>query len=435
MKFKIILFLFSISYISPSRGQSSIPLDSAQIYYEEVKAICDKDHGKLWGIHIYAPTLLISPKTLDVISNEIDNEGLLQKKENLYIGKFPSDKIIANSTTRFGGKDFTMVSLPLPNDKYNRNVLLIHEMFHYYQPQLGLSLPEGISYDNIHADEMQARVYFKLEWNALEKAVMESNPQLVKQYINDALIFREYRQSLFEGSIKNENLFELHEGLPEYTAHKLCSTSDDMLKKQILRTKERIAASPSYVRSFAYLSGLMYGYLLDKANIEWRKDIRYDSNLNKILKTAYAIETSEDLDNAQIEIRDRYDYVSINNLETIRKAEKNKVLAQYTETFTQKPILTISLRNPQIGFDPRNVVAMGEPGSIYPKNFVAVDEWGKLTVSDGGCLLANNWKQITIPAEEMIINNKLIRTSNWSLELNDNYIVEKVGNNYIIIKK
>lgn len=435
MKYKITLLITSFYYINLLFGQNSLSLDSANLYYKEVKTICKKDNGKLWGVSIYAPTLFISPQTLDVISNEADNEALLKKKDKLYIGKFPENKIIANSTTHFGGKDFTMLCLPVPNDKYDRKALLIHEMFHYHQPQLGLSLPDSIGYNNSHADEMQARVYLKLEWNALEKAVTADNPQLSKQYINDALIFRAHRRSLFENSTENENMFELHEGLPEYTAHTLCSTSDEMLKEKILGLKKRISASPSYVRSFAYLSGPMYGYLLDKANTEWKKGIKFDNDFDSLIRMAYNIELPNDINDVQIKIRDNYDYEAINDFETKRKEEKDKTLARYKEVFTQKPIVTIYLSNPQVGFDPRNVISMGDQGSVYPQNFVAVDEWGKLTVSDGGCLLANDWKLITIPAEEITINENLVKTSDWQLELNDGYFVEQSGNNYILIKK
>jgi hypothetical protein len=365
----------------------------------------------------------------------MDNEGLLQKDGEIYRGKFPADKIIANSTTHFGGKDFTMVIYPLPDEEYSRNVLIIHEMFHHHQPELGLSLPESIGYNNSHADDMQARIYFKLEWNALEKAIKDNDSALCTRYINDALIFRAYRHSLYDDSTTNESLFELHEGLPEYTAHTLCATSEDALKQQILLSKERISNSPSFIRSFAYFSGLIYGYLLDKTDMEWRKGIEYNDDLGKFLQTAYQTELPDDINNTQEKIRKDYDYEAIYEFEIKRKEEKDQLLSLYMEMFTRESALILPLSQPNIGFNPNNVLSLGDLGTVYPDGFRIIDKWGKLTVSKGGCLLANNWGQATIPAGNMQIKENLIKTSNWLLELNDDYIVKKAGTNYILERK
>ena len=435
MKLIATIVLLNLINISLIISQNSIPGDKASQYYKEAKAISDRDSSKLWGIPIYVPTLFINPQTLELVSNEMDNEGLFQKDEEIYRGKFPANKIVANSTTLFGGKEFTMVIYPLPDEEYTRNVLIIHEMFHYRQPELGLSLPEGVGYNNSHADDIQARIYFKLEWNALEKAIEGNDTALCRKYINDALIFRAYRRSLYENSAVNENLFELHEGLPEYTAHTLCAPSEDALKQQVLLSKERISNNPSYVRSFAYFSGLIYGYLLDKTNMEWRKSIKYNGDLGKLLQTAYQTELPDDINNTQEKIRKEYDYEAIHKFEIKRKEEKDQLLSLYMEIFTQRPILILPLSQPNIGFNPSNVLSLGEQGTVYPDDFRVIDKWGKLTVTKGACLLANNWRQVTVPAGNMQVEDNLIKTPSWLLELNDEYIVKKAGTNYILERK
>jgi hypothetical protein len=415
--------------LSALNAQNSIPLEEVESYFKQVEAICKKDNGKLWGVQIYAPTLFINPQTLDVVSNAPDNEGLLTKTGNLYTGKFPKNKNIANSTTDYGGKHFTMVMYPLPEDEYERNALIIHEMFHFHQPALNMS---GLPYNNNHADEHIARLYFKLEWDALEKAVYETDTAKHKEHIKNALTFRAYRQSQYKDSEVNEAFFELHEGLPEYTAHKLCSTSDDMLKQRLSQIKSRYEQSPSYVRSFAYFSGCAYAYLLDRTNTDWRKRVQSKEHLNKILQTAYKIEIPANIQETVEKIRDAYGFAAINTYELKRKEEKDKVTAYYKSVFTEKPILVLKLIKPSVNFNPNNVISLGDLGTVYPNSFRAINQWGIISVNDGGCLLANNWMKLTVPAENMTIENNIVKTNGWTLELKDGYIVKEDGNNYIL---
>lgn len=103
--------------------------------------------------------------------------------------------------------------------------------------------------------------------------------------------------------------------------------------------------------------------------------------------------------------------------------------------FTQRPILILPLSQPNIGFNPNNVLSLGEQGTVYPDGFRLIDKWGKLTVTKGACLLANNWRQATVPAGNMQVEDNLIKTSSWLLELNDEYIVKTAGANYILERK
>lgn len=412
------------------KGQTSIPIEKAEIYYNEVKTLCDKDGGKLWGKSIYAPTLFIDPQTLDVVSNESDNENLLAKHGNLYTGKFPADKIIANSITQFGGKNFTMVMYPLPEDDYTRNSLIVHEMFHYHQKELGL---DSLNYNNSHADDIQARIYLKLEWNALEKALEEKNPKTAKDHIKNALIFRNLRRSLFENSATNENKFELQEGLAEYTGHKLCAKSESELTDKVLQLKKRTESNTSFTRSFAYFSGTIYACLLDRTKTDWRKNLKPNDDLGILLQNAYKISLPKDLNSNGLKIRENYDYTAINDFEVKQKEEKDKVLAHYEDIFTKKIVLTINLTNPNIGFNPNNVESLGSLGTVYP-NIRIVDIWGELIVNKGGGLLTD-WKKITIPANNIQIENNLIKTDDWTLKLNNGFTVINENNNYIVQKE
>jgi len=125
--------------------------------FDRVEKLCNKDGGKIWGINIYSPIIGID-SLRNIISNVQDAPAL-----------YPSDMPVANSITEIDGKRWTMVSWPLSGDVQSQNELLIHEMFHYRQPELGLlpTLPPN----NAHLSNRVARTLIKLEWNALKSAL------------------------------------------------------------------------------------------------------------------------------------------------------------------------------------------------------------------------------------------------------------------------
>ena len=146
--------------------------DSTQIQFatkkfKEIIEICNADNGKLWGKNLASPILIINRDSRLVIANEPDVENLLKKVGDVYIGYFPENKIIANSTTELGGKYWTMVGYPMDEDEFINTETILHEMFHHLQKAIGLDPIAG--YNNNHLDNIQARIYLKLEWLALEK--------------------------------------------------------------------------------------------------------------------------------------------------------------------------------------------------------------------------------------------------------------------------
>ncbi len=76
---------------------NNISLSEIRGYFEDIKKICNKDNGKLWGVNLWSPIIVIDRKTRTVIATEKDNEGFLTKREGVYTGRFPDSLIIANS--------------------------------------------------------------------------------------------------------------------------------------------------------------------------------------------------------------------------------------------------------------------------------------------------------------------------------------------------
>jgi hypothetical protein len=416
------------------RAQDTLrPFPGASRIMNEVHRICDNDHRQLWGSYLWNPVVFIDRATRRVTASEPDNQGILHFVDSLYTGLFPPDRIIANFTTELGGKKFTMVAWPLPDDVFTRDVLVIHELFHYIQPAIGHAPPGGISYDNRHMDDMMARVFLKMEWRALEIAV-NAHPAEKYQPLEDALVFRNYRRMLYPGSDTMENLFECHEGLAEYTGYRLCSMSNEDFKKHINENHDVYWNTASYVRSFAYYSGILYGYLLDQSDVNWRYHMEPGDDLGWMTSVAFNLDVPEDIPSAVELIKNDYGYLQVYNAELERKNEKDRITKLNHEIFLEQSVLVLPLENPRIGFNPSNLQPLGTEGTVYP-NIEIVDSWGRLSVTRGGCLLSNDWREARITATGMTNHPGTATGPGWNLVLNEGYEIVPERNNFRIIRK
>src|SRR6185312_1015730 len=136
-------------------------------------------------------------------------------KKTVYVGKLPESVMVADTPTEWGGKRWTMLRWPLPEDTLTRQIEFGHEMFHRIQPELHLDAPDS---SNRHLDTAQGRLWLQLEWRALAAALAESGPAQVRA-IRDALAFRAHRRQLFPNSATTESSLEIAEGIPEYTGY------------------------------------------------------------------------------------------------------------------------------------------------------------------------------------------------------------------------
>ena len=426
---RILIFLIFISLQTLTFAQNNLPLDTIEDSFKLIKTICDKDNGKLWGKSLWSATLVIDRDSRMIIANEPDNQYLLTKKGNIFVGKFPESSIIANSTTEFGGKHWTMVAYPLPTDTFELTSLFIHEMFHRLQKEIGLSF---CSYDNSHMDKMQARLYLKLELLALLKAI-NSKDKEQKQSITDAILFRQYRRSLFPGCDSNENSFEIGEGLANYTALKLCCNSNKEIISKHNSSKDFYLNQNSFVRVFGYHTGSLYAFLLDESGIEWRKKLDCNSDLALLLKNANNIEMPKKLKISVEKNRELYGYKEIYDYELNLKIEKDKKISEIKNKFTKLSVLKMKLQNSHFGFDPTSQQPIDSIGTYFP--FVEItDDWGVLKVDKNGCIMKFG-DYALVPSDSLDIKENEISGDGWILKLNEKWKIEKIDKNYLITKK
>ncbi len=112
--------------------------EKATQYFREVKEICDRDNGKLWGRNLYGPLMFIDRVTRKITANQSDNEGLLKLKDGVYTGLYPKEQIINNSQVNFGGTRFATALLPNAEDSYRIRTRAIRGLFHSFQEAEGI---------------------------------------------------------------------------------------------------------------------------------------------------------------------------------------------------------------------------------------------------------------------------------------------------------
>ncbi|MEI7661332.1 MAG: hypothetical protein WCK34_04010 [Bacteroidota bacterium] len=421
------LFPLVFFFLGPAvmNGQPSMPLDSFALQFKKVNEICKRDGGRLWGESLYGPILVINKKTKQVAANQPDSAGLFTKNGDVYVGSYPDNTIVACGGTRFSGTSWTVITYPFDAaDSFELYCTYIHESFHRIQADLGLNCA---GYDNRHMDKTEARIFLDLEWRALLKA-LNSQDEARSLAIKDALLFRQSRRRLFPGADTMENRFELHEGLADYTACKLCCNPEQEVKEKLTRDKSwQLDNEGSCVRTFGYFSGFLYACLLDGTQTPWRNKLNCHSDLGRLLQHILKIDLSADTAGWFDQSKSRYPYEDIRKKELSINNKKEEILSEYKTRFTQKPVVKFGLNSAKCA-----VLSSPYPldslGFVYPVIDIS-DTWGILKVTDGGCLVS---KFACVTAEGLKINSQAIQGRGWTLKLNSNWAVVKQGDNYIV---
>lgn len=429
MRHTILTAFFLLFVLGVKAQKESIPPDTISVYFDELKTASKKNIG-LWNKDLYGPMILIDPKTREFFASEPDSEGILKRNGTLYSGVLPATVNIANTAINWGGKRWAMIMLPLSQNKENRINLLAHESFHRIQPSLGFSLNNA---ENNHLDQKEGRIYLRLELEALKQAVRSNSEKEIKRHLTNALIFRKYRNTLYKGSETTENLLELNEGIAEFTGLIVSGRNKDQTRSYFLNGIEGFMKNPTFVRSFAYYTTPVYGYLLYHKDPDWNKKIDSKTDLTGYFIKAFDIRIQTDLQKAVEKLSDNYTGTSIIKQETDREEQTKKRIAEYKLKFIQQPHFEIKFEKMNVSFDPRNIMPVEDLGTVYP-NIRITDLWGILTV-ETGALMSPNWDKISI-SNPVKTENKKVSGDGWILELTDGYTIAKDedSGNYKLIK-
>lgn len=412
------------------KGQQSVSQDSISVFFDELKTAAHAN-TELWSKDLYGPTILINPESRTFFANEQDDVGSLQPNGNIYSGVLPGKINIANTAIDWNGKKWAMIMLPLSQNKHNRINLLAHESFHRIQPSLGFTSKNS---DNNHLDQKEGRIYLRLELEALKKAIQSRSEKEKHEHLTNALTFRKYRHQLYENSDSSENQLELNEGLAEFTGVIISNRNKAEVSAFFQNEINEFFKNPTFVRSFAYYTIPVYGYLLYDKDKNWNKAISVSTDLTDYFIKAFNISIPRDLKKAVQVVSAVYNGKKIQKEEAEREERTKKLIAEYKLKLITQPHFEIKFEKMNISFDPRNIVPVEDKGTVYP-NIRVTDRWGILTVDKGAALMSPNWDKISI-SNPVKIEGKKISGEGWILELTDGYTVGKddVTGNYKLIK-
>ncbi|PJJ47876.1 hypothetical protein [Hymenobacter chitinivorans] len=381
-----------------SYGQQPTDVALAQQQLASFEAACRREAGRTWGKSLYGPVLLVEPASRRLLANVPDSAGLLHAEAGLYTGQLPAAVNIANTAVQWGGRRWSMLRWPLqvwppPEDDAARLTLLAHEAFHRLQPQLGFRLPEA---DNAHLDEEQGRVYLLLELAALRQALTAPTAAAARPHVQAALAFRAYRRQLFPAAGANENTLELNEGLAEYTGQVVGAGPRPQATARLLHTLDYFTQDTvgSFVRSFAYYTVPLYGFLLRPQQPTWTRAVTARTDLTALFGKAFGATLPADLRAQTQAALPRYGGTALLRREQARERHRQQQLVLYRHQFLEAPHLEIPLRKMNMAFNPSTAMPLGAAGTVYPTLRVT-DEWGVLEAS-AGALMGAHWEKVTV---------------------------------------
>jgi hypothetical protein len=426
---KWIYFLAILFLVSCKKEKVAVYLtpEKALKYFREIEAICNKDNGKLWGKNLYGPLMFVDRPTRKIFANQPDKEGILKEKDGVYTGDYPKEQIIESKPLEFGGTLFAMTPLPAGEDDYRIKTRAVYSFHHLYQKNNGL---EPVSFNTRHMDDKNARLWLKLEWRALRNAI-NNDGELRLQAIRDALIFRGARRELYTMSVNDENKFEDYYGLSTFTSITLCEDTVGKAKRRLIESLDRTYSLQSYGRNYGFIHGALYAYLAQQKGFDF-KTIHTDTiDLGKEVKALYNIQLPSICRDVAGSLALSYDIQSIYKEEEQRLADIKERIHKEISTFTEKPVVYIELESPYFDFEPEDIRSLDTLGTIYSAMRVS-DNWGKLTVDKGGCLVSYNLKFLRVPAKNYIESNNKISGDGWHLILNNDWEIVKVEQNYFV---
>jgi len=424
------IVLLSCGSSVSKHGLSKTDLSYYESVFKDLKEFLSNENGKLWNHQLYGPLILINRNNRLIIANEADNNGSLTKNGKVFTGILPNEFNIANTSFEWNGKRWTMVALPLPKD-YNESLnLLTHELFHRIQPEIGFA--DLYQKPCNHLDKLNGRIYLKLELEALKKALSVNNETIQNKHIQNALLFRLYRQQLFPEAKETENLLELKEGLAEYTGTILSGRTDENLRNHYIKAIETLYENTTFVRSFAYRTTPVYGYFMNQNDKNWNLRISSKTNLTDFTLEFFNISVPINLTEKIERIQNDYNYVKISDFENVREQKQKELIAKLDEMFQKNNTLSIPLQNMRIGFNPGNLIPYRDFGTVYP-NLRITDNWGIL-VAEKEALVNKNWNKVIV-SEPTEITKEIIKGDGWELELNKDWKLVKTEDNYTLKKK
>jgi hypothetical protein len=343
----------------------------AQQFFKEVEALCDRDGGRLWGVSLCGPMVIGDMRTQTFATSRPAPDA-----------PRPALVGLVNAPLQWGGVtwgayvwDFLVNETPR-----RRNEILLHELFHGVQPQLGLTVP---ALPSEHLDALDGRYWLRLEWRALARALSESGERR-NAAVRDALAFRQARRALYPAAPENERAVEITEGVASYTATVLAASSTAETTASALDLLARAENQESFVKTFAYASGPAYGLLLDASSPAWRRALRGSDDLGMLVMNALAVQPASDAAASAA----GYGGAELRAAEQQREQQRQERINELRRRFVDGPVLVIP-GGGRASSDSRGAVVIPGSGTVYFGAYRSSGAWGTLE-ADKGVLVASD---------------------------------------------
>jgi hypothetical protein len=318
----------------------------------------------------------------------------------------------ANTALEWGGARWsTVVWTMIPtDDAHARGRLLLRELFHRIQPQLGFQIRDG---RNEHLDTLEGRYWLQLEWRALARALGCSGADRVAA-LRDALAFRATRHARFPGAAEEERLLEINEGLAQYTGTVASSQTRAEATADAIDQLDQAPRNPTFVRTFAYASGAGYGILLDGWSPGWTRRIKGSDDLAALLSSAAKLQPADDATAAAA----RYGGPGLRAEEEKRQAERAERIAALRRRFVDGPVLVLP-RARSASFVTTGLTPIPGIGTAYP-SYRATGEWGSLEAQSA--LVSAEGNALTLPGP-VRAEGSTRSGEGWTVELVPGWVV------------
>jgi hypothetical protein len=372
----VVLLHLMAGFARPAVAQ--VDQQRAQKFFKEAQVLCERDGGRLWGVSVCGPMVIGDRRTQTFATSEPAPEG-----------DRPALLGIVNAPIEWGGATWAAYVWDDASNRTPRvrNELLLHELFHIVQPQLGLKVPARATE---HLDAADGRYWMRLEWRALAQALRDSGEQR-RLAVRDALAFRQARRLLYPASVEDERGQETTEGLAAYTGTVLAAPTPADAIVSALDLLGNAEAAESFVRTFAYNTGPAYGLLLDASSPGWPRRVRGTDDLSALLMRALAVQPATDATASAI----RYGGGEILAFERKREQERQARLADLRRRFVDGPVLRIPGGGSGMSNSLGAVVIPGV-GTVYFGPFRASGNWGTLE-AEKGVLVASDGSSRRVP--------------------------------------
>jgi hypothetical protein len=394
------LIALSLWLVRPAAAQ--VDQQRADAYFKEAAAICQRDGGRLWGVSLCGPMVFADVRTRTLATNQPRPAG-----------EWPRVLGFTNAPIEWGGSrwaaymwDFT-TALPTPRA---RREFMLHELFHRIQPDLGLITLSG---QNAHLDTVEGRIWLRLEWRALSRALDQSGEDR-KRTLSDAAAFRLKRRSQFTNAAESERVEEIREGLAQYTG--IVATADSHADA-VASTIEHLAAAEGHETFLqqSYATGTAYGILLDDASADWRRRVRGDSDLGQMLMAALEIRPAADA----VEASARYGGTEIRAAEKTRDQQHKARILELRNRFVDGSGLLVPSGG-GASFNAVGATPIPGAGTVYVMPYRTSSVWGTLEATKGVLINEDGTRRLPGPVR---IDGATLTGDGWAVTVAQGWAV------------